>query len=187
MLFPSILFIIAIQAAAALQHSHGDANGIYLHSFNSAGNLITSYLGPPNRTKVASHLRERQLEHSLGVMKRAKKPQGPTGQNGPNCSCDKDNQNCINGDDVDYLDAESQLSVACDLVTGFIHAMSSVVLGSVAYVCDYGNGNRCDSQSETHFNAEIDLKCQNNTAGWYTIKNYLFATGRTNVGVQFCF
>lgn len=186
MLFSLTLLIVAMRAAMALQHSHGDANGIYVHTFNSAGKLVTNYIGPPNRTKIAHTLKERQLEASLSP-RRAKKAKGPTGDEGPNCSCDDDNRNCVTGDDFDFYDAVTQLSVACDLVTGFFHAISSVVLGSVAYACEYGNGNRCDSQSEAQFNSEIDLKCQNNTAGWYSIKNYLFATGRTNVGVQFCF
>ena len=184
----SLLLVIAT-ISTAFQHSTTDKDGIYIHTIDKNGNPVTNYLGPPNSTEIkmlqklhkptprSETVNPRVWNHTL--QKRTK----PSGNNGPNCDPN------VTGDPDGFLAAEELMGYACSYITKFYHAVSSVYLGSVAYGCDYTSneqGSLCDENSLANQNSAVDIECGNGTAGWWTDQGSLYAAGRTNVGVQFC-
>ena len=178
------LFIAATTVSAGFVHPPGSTDGIYVHTIDAHGNPVNTFIGPSSHLKDAPHLikalKERQTGPAPSKIKMKARYAGPTGNEGVNCDSG------VQGDPQDLVDAEFILGFACDSLQWWYHAISSVSLGAVAYACDYGNGNHCDDETMANYQSDIDSACSNNTAGWYSIHNYLYATGRTNVGEQFC-
>ena len=177
------VLLTAAATTTAFEHAKGDANGLYLHGFDAAGNPTVQYIGHPTDLKkpVAGKAHPRDLSAGLQLARRKTKYQGPTGNNGPNCD------SSVKRDPDQFLIAEQVIGMACDSLSWWHNALSYVYEDVVAYACEYGNGNHCGDDSISVQNQGIDAACGNNTAGWYAVKDSLYATGRTAVGTQFCF
>ncbi|MCJ1230093.1 hypothetical protein MMC12_006764 [Toensbergia leucococca] len=170
--------VLAITTVAiAFQHLPGAADGIYLHSYDASGNPMTEYLG----TNVSHLQATRQRRQYVQLDTRKKKPPKVPGSEGVNCNSSA----IIDRDDLSG--AESQLGFACDNLDWWYHAISSVYLTAVAYACDYGDGNHCSIDTITSDNVQLNEGCGSNEAGWFAVQGYLYSTGRTSVGDQFCF
>lgn len=174
-----LLLTVGGTFVSAFQHSPTDADGLYVHGYDASGSEIKNLIDPTNPI-IPPEFRNKTAF--------ANKP-APT-RNPASAILKRDNFgahcNGIQSSPNDIYWATHDLGQACDNLGWWHSAISYQFQGAIAYACDYGNGNHCDSTSMMARSTLIDIACGSDREGWYTVSNWKYAEGRTNAGTGFC-